>query len=78
MANRLVTKNKVRKISDNLLHYRTLLILHKHLTEQKEDSVQKYLAEQEFKACDEFISNLEMEYRMYKYISSYRVKDDML
>ncbi len=78
MQNKLVTKNKVRKISDRLLHFRTLLILHKHHITKKEYSIHRYLAEQEFEVCDKLISGLEMEFGMYKYISSYRVKDDVL
>jgi hypothetical protein len=70
----IVPSRKIIKLSDSILLARTMLILYKHKINKSEYSVQKYLAEREFEIVDKFISGIELEFGMYKYIISH-VKD---
>lgn len=63
-----VTAEKIINISNNLLRMRTSLILQRHRLNKKEDTIQKYFIEQEVDLCDDFISDLEMEFGMCKYL----------
>ncbi len=63
-----ITEAKIKNISNNLLRLRTVLILQKRKLAKKEDSVQKYLAQREFFVYDEFVSGMELEFNLYKYL----------
>jgi hypothetical protein len=63
-----VTTKKIKKISGQLLRLRTILILQKRKLNKREESVQKYMAEKEFILYDEFVSGMELEFKMCKYL----------
>lgn len=61
-------KLKIKKISNTLLRLRTVLILQKRKVSKKEDSVEKFLDEQEVTLYDDFVSGMELEFNLYKYL----------
>lgn len=65
---------KILKLSNNLLRIRTLLILQKRKLENKEDSVQKYLEQRNVDDYEKYISGIELEFNMCKYILSHMPK----
>ncbi len=73
--NKLQKELKIRKISNTLLRLRTVLILQKRKLSKKENSVQRFLAEQEFVLYDDFVSGMELEFNLYKYLLQNTVND---
>ena len=73
--NKLQKELKIRKISNTLLRLRTVLILQKRKLSKKENSVQRLLAEQEFVLYDDFVSGMELEFNLYKYLLQNTVND---
>ena len=69
LSEKNMQQSKIKNISNNLLRLRTILILQKRKLARKEDSVQKYFAQVDFILYDDFISSLELEFSMYKYLS---------
>lgn len=69
------TKQKINKLSNNLLRIRTIIILQKRKLQQKEDSIQKYLAERDVEIYDKYISDIELEFNMCKYILNHIPKN---
>lgn len=63
-----IGKAKIKKLSDKLLRLRVSIILQKRKIEKKEDSVQKYFDQCEVETYDGFLSSLEMEFNLYKYL----------
>lgn len=59
---------KIKSLSDSLLRLRVSLILQKRKIEKKEESVQKYFDQCEVETYDGFLSSLEMEFNLYKYL----------
>jgi hypothetical protein len=65
---RKTTNEKIKSLSDNLLRLRVIVTLQKQKLKKQELTVQSYLAERDVELYDNFVSDVELEFNMYKYL----------